>query len=225
MGASLDAENGLRLDLPDGRTVTGADDANAEMAAFGTRVWPIDLSAAPPAVRTLLRQPQLDETESSTVRDWFLLSRPRLLELIAAAGRQPSVPDGGALSTLDVVNDVTYPQLYVVAPGVDYRRFDRLHVNTADDGTELDEVMTILSGGGVRLVQRLDDGTETTLHLSCVGDHGGWCVSYGGHPHIGSFTGARPGTKVLVQAIGPARWQARYVDDDHCAPADLVSGT
>lgn len=207
------AATGPRLDLHDGRTVTGVDDANVELAAFGTRVWPIDLSAAPVDVRGLLPRPELSSTESITVRDWFLLPRLRLLELIAAAGRQPTVPNGGQLSTLDVANDVTYPQLYVIEPGVDYRRFDRLHVNASDDGTELDEVMSILSGGGVRLVQRLEDGIESTLHLGCDSDDTGWCVSYGGHPHIGSFTGARPGTKVLVQAIGPARWQARYVDD------------
>ena len=98
----------------------------------------------------------------------------------------------------------------MVEAGVDYSRFDRFHENSADDGTTLDEVMSILSGGGVRLIQRLADGTEATLTVSCAGDTTGWLLSYGGQPHIGSFTGAQPGTKILVQAFGPARWQARY---------------
>lgn len=205
--------DGVRLDLQAGCTVTGAAAANAALAAFGTRLWPIDLTTAPDDVRSLLRRPELTAAESALVRDTFLLSRARLLEVIAAAGRTPTVPGGGELSTLDVANDVVYPQLYIIEPDVDYSRFDCLHENTDDDGTSVDEVMSILSGRAVRLVQRLPDGTEATLHLSCVGDGAGWLVSYGGHPHIGSFTGAEPGTKVLVQAIGPARWQARYVAD------------
>lgn len=208
------AGGGVRLDLSaEGRTVTGAAAANVALAAFGTRLWPIDLTVAPDGVRRLLRRPELTAAEAARVRDAFLLPRTRLLEMIAAAGRTPTVPGGGELSTLDVANGAVYPQLYVVEPDVDYGRFDRLHENKADDGTSIDEIMSILSGGGVRLVQRLPDGTGSTLHLSCVGDDSGWLVSYGGHAHIGSFTGAEPGTKVLVQATGPARWQARHVAD------------
>ena len=204
--------DGVHLDLQaNGCTVTGAAAANAALAAFGTRLWPIDLATAPDDVRSRLRQPELTAAESALVRDTFLLSRARLLEIIAASGRTPTVPEGGELSTLDVANDVVYPQLYIVEPGVDYSRFDRLHENAADDGTNVDEVMLILSGGSIRLVQRLPDATEATLHLSCISNDMGWLVSYGGHPHIGSFTCAEPGTKVLVQAIGPARWRAHYI--------------
>ena len=39
--------------------------------------------------------------------------------------------------------------------GADYSRFDRFHVNVAEDGTAVDEVMQILSGSGVRILQRL----------------------------------------------------------------------
>ncbi|AWN43041.1 hypothetical protein DK389_24300 [Methylobacterium durans] len=190
----------------------GVEAANEALAAFGTRLWPIDLTAAPGDVRTLLARPKLTSAEVVTVREAFLLPRERLLEVIVASGREPSVPDGGELSTLDVANNVTYPQLYIVEAGVDYSRFDRLHQNKADDGTELDEVLSILSGSGVRLIQRLADGSQATLQVDCVDGQTGWLLSYGGHPHIGSFTGASPGTKVLVQAIGPARWQARYTE-------------
>ena len=166
--------DGVRLDLPaNGRTVVGAAAANAALAAFGTRLWPIDLTAASDDVRSLLRRPELTAAESALVRDTFLLSRARLLEIIAAAGRTPTVPGGGELSTLDVANNVVYPQLYIVERDVDYSRFDRLHENISDNGISIDEVMSILAGGGVRLVQRLPDATEATLHLSCVGDSAG----------------------------------------------------
>jgi poly(3-hydroxybutyrate) depolymerase len=60
--------DGVRLDLqPDGRTVTGAAAANAALAAFGTRLWPIDLAAAPDDVRSLLRRPELTAAESALV--------------------------------------------------------------------------------------------------------------------------------------------------------------
>jgi hypothetical protein len=40
-------------------------------------------------------------------------------------------------------------------------------------------------------------------------------VTYdGGASHIGSLSAARPGTKFLMQAIGPERWVMRYEDDD-----------
>jgi hypothetical protein len=205
-------DDGVRLDIqPNGRVETGAAAANAALTVFGTRIWPVDLTAVSYAVRSLLKRPDLTAAESAQVRDSFLLSRGRLLEIIAASGRTPTVLGGGELNTLDTANNVLYPQLYIVEPGVDYSRFDRLHENTSDDGVSIDEVMLILSGGGVRLIQRLPDGTMATLLLTCVDGSTGWMVSYGGYPHIGSFTGAEPGTKVLVQAIGPARWQARYV--------------
>jgi hypothetical protein len=210
-GSSQPADAAIDLELADGSHRSGAAQANAALAPFGTRVWPLDLTTATADVRALLARPSLEPAEIEQVCDAFLLSRERLLALIAEAGRRPSVPGGGELSTLDVVNDVRYPQLYVVDPSVDYSRFDRLHENRADDGTVLDETMTLLSGGPLRLVQRLPDGSLSTLDLRGIDDGRGWIVSYGGLPHIGSLSVAAPGSKVLVQAIGPARWQAHYV--------------
>lgn len=65
----------------------------------------------------------------------FLLSRERLLELIVRAGRTPHVPTGGALTTVVLTHGYSYPQLYLVQQDMDYTRFDRFHVNVADDGT------------------------------------------------------------------------------------------
>jgi len=203
-------DEGVVVDLADGSHAVGADAANHALGPFGTKVWPIDLASTGADVRALLGLPRLTAAQNDRVRDAFLMSRQRLLEVMSEAGRQPSIPGGGELSTLDVVNDVRYPQLYVVDPTVDYGRFDRLHENVADDGTVLDETMALIWGGPIRLVQRLADGSLATLLLRVVEDSG-WLVSYGGLPHIGSLSGAAPGSKVLVQAIGPARWQARYV--------------
>lgn len=191
--------------------MTTLAEVNDALARFGSRVWPLDLRSAPIDVRRLLNQPTLTNAEAERVRTQFLLSRGRLLDIIADAGRTPQVPGGGEMTTFVSNHGYSYPQLFVVQEGVDYSRFDRFHVNSTDDGTGVDEVMQILSGGGVRLLQHLPDEGVVTLHMDCAAEDGGWIVTYdGAYPHIGSISGARPGTKVLMQVIGPARWVMRY---------------
>ena len=52
------------------------------------------------------------------------------------------------------------------------------------------------------------------LELACPDDRSGWMVSYdGGSPHVGSLSDATPGTKVVMQVIGPERFELRYVGD------------
>jgi hypothetical protein len=205
---------GIRLHFAEARpTVTDLAEINATLHPIGFRAWPIDLTAAPESVRHLLALPALTDPDVATLRDQYLLSRARMLEIIDEAGRHPQVPGGGEMSTLDATNGVTYPQLYMVGAGVDYSRFDRFHINKSDEGPGTDEVMQILSGGGIRVLQHLPGAGEFTVTFDCVGDERGWGVTYdGGRPHIGSFTGAQPGTKILVQVMGPPRWTVHYVD-------------
>jgi hypothetical protein len=161
----------------------------------------------------LLDQTTLSERECAALLDHFALPRERLLQLIGEAGREPQVPGGGEMRTLDTTHGVRYPELYLVAPGNDYSRFDRLHVNRIADGTGVDETLQLLSGSGVRFVQSRPDIGTITLLLRCPARDRGWTVSYSGaYPHIASFTGASGGTKVLMQIIGPPRWTMDYVD-------------
>ena len=165
--------------------------------------------------RRLLDERTLSAGETARLREEFLLPRERLLDLIAGAGRKPRVPGGGEMNTLDSTHGVQYPELYLVAPGLDYSRFDRLHVNRATDGTGVDETLQLLSGSGVRIVQSLPRVGDITLFLDCPSPDHGWTVSYpGSHPHIASFTGASEGCKVLMQIIGPSTWTMDYVDTD-----------
>jgi hypothetical protein len=205
--------DGIRLEFAGGRPpVTDLTRINQTLHPVGFRAWPFSMSEVPDNIRQLLAQPTLDATQASLVEQHFLPSREWLLEIIKDAGRTPQVPGGGELSTLDTGNDVAYPQLFVIGPGTDYTRFDQFHVNATDAGNGLDEVMQILSGGGIRVLQHLPDGELFTVFIDTADGHG-WIVTYdGGRPHIGSFSSARPGTKLLMQAIGPSRWHVTYVD-------------
>lgn len=208
-------KSGVRLEFPDDRApLTDLPEINKALFAVGAQLWPLDLGAAPEEVRNLLAEPSLSDAESARIKEQFLMPRDRLLDLISGAGREPQAPGGGELVTLCLPHDYTYPQLYSVEAGIDYSRFDRLHVNTTDDGTGVDEFMQILSGGGVVVHQELAPGSLLTTHLSCPGDNSGWIMTYdGGVPHVGSLTGARAGTKVLMQIIGAPRWVMRYNDE------------
>jgi hypothetical protein len=205
---------GIRLEFSDGRApLTGLSDVNGRLRKTGTGAWPLPLTGAPEDIRRLLSQPTLTDAEAARVRTHFLLPRERLVQIIESAGREPNVPGGGELTTLVSNEGYSYPQLWVVQSGLDYTRFDRFHVNVSDDGVGVDEVMQILSGGGIVIRLRRRD-EELTLRLDCPSENASWLVTYdGGKPHIGSLSTGTPGTKMVVQAIGPARWSLRYVDD------------
>ena len=206
---------GIRLEFSDGHApATSLAAVNRALRAVGSRLWPLDLGAEAGEIRRLIAQPDPTGAEAERLLAHRLLPRERLLATIEAAGRTPHVAGGGALATEVTTHGYAYPQLYVVRAGVDYRRFDRLHVNAAADGTGVDEVLQMLCGAGVVIHQRAPDGTLLTLRLDCPSDDAGWLATYdGGNPHIGSLSGAAPGTKLVVQAIGPPRWEMTYEDD------------
>ena len=204
----------ITLTFPDARPdLTTLPEINAGLARYNARLWPIDLAAVPVRVAALLRQETLTAAECSVVLDHFLLSREELLRLIGEAGRKPQVAGGGEMETLDTSTRVRYPQLYLVDAGIDYSRFDRFHVNAATDGTGVDDILQLLSGGKIRLLLQIKNEGLVTLSLA-ADISTGWIVTYdGGHSHIGSLTGARPGTKLLAQVIGPAEWIVRYQEN------------
>jgi hypothetical protein len=209
-------DDSIQLTFSDGRSpLTSVVAINEALASVGSQVWPLVLRGTPTDIQRLLTQSTLTEVEVERIKAHFLLPRQRLLEIIASAGRTPHVPGGGELTTGVSTHGYSYPQLWVVQGGVDYSRFDRFHVNVTDDGIGVDEVLQMLSGGGVVIHQRQPDGAVLTLCLKCPAEDTGWLLTYdGGSPHIGSLSGATPGTKVLAQVIGPARWGIRYMDTE-----------
>ena len=211
----LTSSTGLRLESAHrGAELTDLEAINEALLPNGARVWRRDLTTEPENIRALVGQTTLDEEEQARVLDHFLLSRQRILEIVEEAGRTPETPDGGEMSTLDATHGITYPQLYLVEPGIDYSRFDRLHINTSDTGLGVDEVMQVLSGSGVRLIQILPEHGPVTLHIDCPSQDVAWTVTYSGaFPHVGSISGCSTGSKIHMQVIGTPEWQMRYVDD------------
>ena len=178
------------------------------------RVWPLNLAGAPADVRSLLAQPSLSNEEGLRIKDHFLLPRERLLDIIASAGRTPHLPGGGSVTPFVENQGYAYPQLYLVDHQTDYPRFDRFHVNTADNGVGVDEIGQLLHGGGIRILQRRPGLGVATLYLACPSADLGWILTYdGGAAHIGSLSMASTGAKFLMQLIGPEGWRLRYDDE------------
>ncbi len=205
---------GLTLEFSDHRpAVHQLAEVNQALRPYGSFVEVIDFTDAPAEIQGLLKKEDLTGSESDVLQSYFLLSREALLGVIKKAGRQPGVPGGGALSTRDTTHGLSYPRLYVADPRVDYSRFDRFHFNQAADGTSVDEILQVLFGGGFRMQQQLAGHPDIELHMDCGEDGSGWLFTHpGSHPHIGSMSNARAGTKILAQVIGPAEWEMRYID-------------
>jgi hypothetical protein len=206
----------IKLEFSNGQPpVTDVGDINRRLRPIGAGVWPIDFRGVPPEIRGLMKQTRLTSEEREKLKQHFLLSREQLLRIIADAGREPHVPGGGEMSTYVVSDDYWYPQLHFVEDGVDYSRFDRFHINVADDGTGTDEVAQLLAGGAVVIHHQQPDRKVLTLSIHCGSEDHGWLVTHtGDRPHIGSVSQAVPGTKLLVQVIGPPRWSIKYVDGE-----------
>ncbi len=209
----MSKESGIRLER-DGTEVAGTfQDVNAALAGHGIAAWPVDLSGVAPEIRRLLDKKALTEAENRQLKAHFLLSRERLLEVIAEAGRVPNTPGGGALDSYCIETETPYPQLHVIAAGRDYGAFFPFHANLGEDGTGADEVGHVLSGSNMQYRFRLADGAVVVLSLSCATPDQAWRYTFNGTtPHGGILKDTAVGTKVLVQAMGPERFHLRYVE-------------
>lgn len=210
----MNSVEGISLEFSDRRAVPETlDGINSELRELGAGIWPLDLRHELADIRSLLAKPKLNGAEVDRVKQHFLLPMDRLLEVVANAGRSPQIPGGGATSTFVANHGYGYPQLYQVEEGIDYSRFDRLHVNVAPDGGGVDEVFQMLAGSGFVIRQRLDDGEILTIRLDCRDLEQGWLGTYSGvRPHIGSVSSATVGSKFLVQVFGTPEWNLTYVE-------------
>lgn len=206
----------LVLSFSDGKKpVQGLTEVNQLLQSIGVRVSTL---AIPQAAQPLLKQAKtraLTGQEQQQLIEKFSLHRGELLEQIQLAGRESAAPRGGYLSTSEV-GVAPYPKVYdmrAMTPEVMHylqAKFGKLHVNSADNGVGIDEVMTLVSGGDWTWFFVLPDNTTAKLTLGYVpADGEAWRISYPGLvPHGGFFDA--PYGLVVAYAHGPKHFVMRY---------------
>ncbi|CAH9058528.1 hypothetical protein PSECIP111854_02220 [Pseudoalteromonas sp. CIP111854] len=206
----------LTLSYSDGRPDSnGLKDVNAALMTVGVRVSTLPLPKAATPILEASKTRAITKEESTKLISLFSLHRGQLLEQIEKAGRKPEAHRGGFLSTSEV-GVAPYPKVYdmkaMTPEVVTYlqEKFGKLHVNSAENGMGIDEVMTIVSGGHWTWFFVLPNNVIGKLTLGHV-DIGGqaWRISYPGLVPHGGFLDSDYGL-VVAYAHGPKNFVMRY---------------
>ena len=208
----------LKLSYSDGRTATtGLKNVNAILGQVGVRVSEIPLPKAALPILKTSKNRAINPEESKELLSIFSLHRGELLDQIEQAGRKPAANRGGFLSTYEV-GVAPYPKVYdmkSLTPEVTaylQEKFGKLHVNSAENGMGIDEVMSIVSGGPWTWFFLLPNDVIGKLNLGYVGlDGPGWRISYPGLVPHGGYLDPEYGL-VVAHAHGPKNFVMRYED-------------
>ena len=208
----------LKLSYSDGRTVTtGLNNVNAVLTQVGVRVSEVALPKAASSILKTSQTRAINAEETKELLSIFSLHRGELLDQITKAGREPATHRGGFLSTSEV-GVAPYPKVYdmkALTPEVTaylQEKFGKLHVNSAENGTGIDEVMSIVSGGPWTWFFLLPNDVIGKLALGYVGLDGlGWRISYPGLVPHGGYFDSEYGL-VVAHAHGPKNFVMRYED-------------
>ena len=208
--------DGLRLQFSDGRPdAMGFEDVNAVLKQIGVHG---SLVAIPKKVKPLLElssKRALTADETKIVSSFFPMDRKSPLKQVKLAGKVPVIAGGGSLGTIEVGN-TPYPKVYDLmswspegqADGL--RKYGTLHVNSSDDGTGIDEVMTVVAGGSFTWFFVLPDNTMIQLTVKRIGKNDKAVrLSY---PGLGIHAGYMNPTDGLIVAYahGPKDFVMRY---------------
>jgi hypothetical protein len=208
----------LKLSYSDGRTVTtGLNNVNAVLTQVGVRVSKV---ALPKAALSILKTSQtraINSEETKELISIFSLNRGELLDQITKAGRKPATHRGGFLSTSEI-SVAPYPKVYdmkALTPEVAaylQEKFGKLHVNSSENGSGIDEVMSVVSGGPWTWFFLLPNDVIGKLALGYVGlDGPGWRISYPGIVPHGGYLDSESGL-IVAHAHGPKNFVMRYED-------------
>jgi hypothetical protein len=215
---NTDTQGLLKLSYSDGRAaLIGLKNVNSALGQVGVRVSEIALPKAASSILKTSQTRAINAEETKELLSIFSLHRGELLDQIAKAGRQPEAHRGGYLSTSEV-GVAPYPKVYdmkALTPEVTaylQEKFGKLHVNSAEDGTGIDEVMSIVSGGPWTWFFLLPGDVIGKLTLGYVGlDGTGWRISYPGLVPHGGYLDPEFGL-VVAYAHGPKNFVMRYED-------------
>ncbi|MCA6221605.1 hypothetical protein [Photorhabdus antumapuensis] len=212
----ISTSENLALSYLDGRQPTiGIENVNKVLFSIGVRVSTTPLPEKARPILEVSKTRALTGEESEKLISLFSLHRGELLEQIRLAGRQPEAHRGGFLSTSEV-GVAPYPKVYdMKAISVEARKtilekFGKLHVNSAEDGMGIDEVMTVVAGGPWTWFFRLPDGVIAKLSLGRVeAGNPAWRLSYPGLGMHAGFLDAEDGL-IVAFAHGPKHFVMRY---------------
>ena len=216
LAEQIETEGIIKLAYSDGRPVTtGVDNINSVLRSVGVRVSTLPLPKAASPILKASHTRALNLEESDELLSMFSLHRGQLLEEVRKAGREPEAHRGGYLSTSEV-GVAPYPKVYdmkAMTPEIKeflQEKFGKLHVNSAENGVGIDEVMTIVSGGPWTWFFLLPDNVIGKLTLGYVGlDGQAWRISYPGLGPHGGFLDSEYGL-VVAYAHGPKNFAMRY---------------
>lgn len=219
--------NIVKLQFSDGRpNAVGLEEVNAVLRSVGVRASTVSI---PDAAKPILKASQsrtVTEAEQEDLIKLFSLNRAELLEQIELAGRVPETPRGGLLSTRQP-GVAPYPKVYdMLAIPKEHRAgvlesFGRFHVNMAENGVGIDEVMTVVSGGPFTWMFVLPEGVVVRLTVGPASEETAIRLSYPGMGIHAGYMDAKQGL-IVAYAHGPEEFVVHY--DEPTAPhANLLN--
>ncbi|KFA85099.1 MULTISPECIES: hypothetical protein [Enterobacter] len=212
------ANDVVSLKFSDGRPdVKGVEAVNAVLNPVGINVTTLDIPETAKPVLKVSDKRALTKPEQDLLIKEFYLNQEQLLEQVSMAGRTPAVKGGGVLT--EETGFGPYPKVYDMK-AMDQKthkavleKYGRMHVNSADDGTDVDEVMTVVNGGPFRWSFPLKDGSTVRFQVEKVGlNDKAVRVSYHG---LGMHAGMMDPKQGLIVAFihGPKEFTMRYKAD------------
>lgn len=212
------ASDVVSLKFSDGRPdIVGVKNVNEALKDIGVHVVTVDAPKSAQSILAASYERTLTEQEKKSLIKAFELTTPQLLEQVKLAGRQPAVAGGGVMT--EETGTGPYPKVYdmkaldAATHKAVLEKYGRMHVNSADDGTDVDEVMTVVSGGPFRWGFTLKDGSIARFQVEKLnlGDKA-VRVSYHG---LGMHAGIMDSKQGLIVAYGhgPKEFTMRYKAD------------
>lgn len=208
--------NFVKLQFSDGRSdVEGIHNVNHVLRSVGVRASTVAIPTEALPILEAAQSRPITEEEQLELINIFKLDRADLLEQVRLAGRVPEVHRGGYLATAEGGNP-PYPKIYdmqAMTPEMRVwalNRYGRLHVNSSDNGSGIDEVMTVVTGGPFTWCYVLPDGVIARLTVEPVGIEGPAVrLSY---PGMGPHAGYMDPEKGLIVAYahGPEKFVIRF---------------
>lgn len=205
----------VSLKFSDGRAdVVGIENVNEALKPIGIHVQTIDIPQSAKPILEASHTRALTKPEQNELISIFSLDQAQLLEQVKLAGRTPAVTGGGVLTEETGVGP--YPKvydmkaLYQKTHKAVLEKYGRMHVNSADDGTDVDEVMTVVAGGPFRWGFTMKDGSIARFQVDEVSlDDQAVRVSYHGLGMHAGIMDAKQGL-IVAYAHGPKEFTMRY---------------